>query len=106
MQTSASHFMEAPHSRLGKWSAGLMILFVAMYLVNAVVLMPTSGEAMWHRTIMPVYGVSMILCGITAGVTGTIAVIRQNERSWVVWLAILPGLFMLFLLIGEFIIPH
>jgi hypothetical protein len=32
--------------------------------------------------------------------------IRQHERSWLVWLTILPGLFVLFLVLGEFLVPH
>jgi len=35
-----------------------------------------------------------------------IAVIRRHERSWLVWLTMLPGLFVLFLVLGEFLVPH
>jgi hypothetical protein len=48
----------------------------------------------------------MLLCGLAAGILGLIAVIRKNERSWLVWLTLLPGLLVLFLLLGEFLFPH
>ena len=37
---------------------------------------------------------------------GLIAVIRQNERSWLVWLTLLPGVLVLFLLLGEILFRH
>jgi hypothetical protein len=53
------------------------------------------------------YGIFMILCGLSAGILGLVAVIRSRERSWLVWLSILPLLFVLFLLLGEFLgSPH
>ena len=41
------------------------------------------------------------------GVTGLLAVTlrSQRERSWLVWLMLLPGALILFLLLGEFLIP-
>ena len=37
---------------------------------------------------------------------GSIAVIRQNEHSWLVWLTLLPGVLVLFLLLGEILFPY
>jgi hypothetical protein len=37
---------------------------------------------------------------------GLVALIRNRERSWFVWLAVLPGAFVLFLLLGELLVPH
>jgi len=48
----------------------------------------------------------MLLTGLAAGITGLIAIIRHHERSWLVGLAILPGLWVLFMLLGEFLVPH
>jgi hypothetical protein len=41
-----------------------------------------------------------------AGIVGLIAVIRRHERSWLVWLAMLPGLMVVALVLGEFLVPH
>jgi hypothetical protein len=48
----------------------------------------------------------MLLCGIAAGVVGLIAVIRKNERSWLVWLTILLGAFALLVTLVELLVPH
>jgi hypothetical protein len=56
--------------------------------------------------LLPFYGILMLLCGLVAGIVGGPAVIRQHERSWLVWLTLLPGLLVLLLLLGEFLYPH
>jgi hypothetical protein len=80
--------------------------FVALFLINSFVFMQTSSDVPWRHVILPFYGIFMLLCGLGAGVMGLIAVVRQHERSWLVWLMLLPGLFVLFLLVGELLLPH
>jgi hypothetical protein len=46
------------------------------------------------------------LCGLAGGIVALIAIIRQHERSWVLWLALLPMLNVFIFLLGEFLIPH
>ena len=70
------------------------------------VFMRLSGDAPWQHTLLPFYGVFMMLCGLASGVVGLIAILRNHERSWLVWLTILPGVFVLFFLLGEFLVPH
>lgn len=55
---------------------------------------------------LPFYGIGMLACGLAAGVVGFIAVIRRHERSWLVWLTMLPGAFVIFFVLGEFLVPH
>lgn len=86
------------------WLAGV---FVGMFLVNSFVFMPTSGsDAAWRQAVLPFYGIAMLACGLAAGVVGAIAVARSHERSWLVWLTMLPGLMVVVLLLGEFLVPH
>ena len=99
-------FFAAPSTKLGRWSVGLAGVFVVMFLINSFVFMPSSSDAPWRHVILPFYGIAMLLCGLAAGITGLLAVVRQHERSWLVWLAMLPMLLVLFLLIGEFAVPH
>jgi len=106
MKTVSSHFLGMPGTKLGWWSFGLGVAFVVMFLINSFVFMPTSSDAPWRQVILPFYGIFMLLCGLAAGVVGLIAVIRQHERSWLVWLTLLPGLFVLFFVLGEFLVPH
>lgn len=106
MQTSSSRFNEMPHTKLGWWAVWLGVAFVVLFLINSFVFMPSSSDAPWRQVILPFYGIFMLLCGLASGVVGLIAVIRQQERSWAVLLTLLPGLWVLFMLVGEFLFPH
>ena len=111
MKTSArsSSFFRRPGTRQGWWAVGLAAVFLVMSIINSAVFMPVSQNPAnegWMHTYLPFYGIFMMLCGLAAGVIGLIAVIRSHERSWMVWLTILPGAFTLFLLLGEFLVPH
>lgn len=96
----------APSTRLGWWSAALMITFHILMAINTAVFMRLPEVVAWWGALLPFYGILMLLCGLAAGITGLIAIIRRRERSWLVWLAVLPGLFVIFLLLGEFLVPH
>ena len=99
-------FLARPATRLGRWAAWLAGAFLAMFVANAAVFMPMHADVVWARPVFIAYGLTMLLCGLAAGVTGLIAVTRGRERSWLAWLALLPGLFVLLLLLGEFLVPH
>jgi nicotinamide riboside transporter PnuC len=98
--------LRRPRTRLGWWSIALAVTFVVLYIINSTVFMPSTADAPWRQVILPFYGIAMLSCGLAAGIVGLIAVIRRHERSWLVWLAILPGLFALFFVLGEFLVPH
>jgi hypothetical protein len=106
----SSILWKRPSTRLGWWAVGLAGAFVVMFIINSAVFMPLfshSGPYDWFsQTVLPFYGIFMILCGLSAGIVGLIAVLRQHERSWMVWLTILPCAFVLFLLLGELLVPH
>ena len=95
-----------PSTRLGWWAVGLGAAFVALIIINATLFVPSTVAAPWRQAVLPFYSIAMLSCGLAAGIVGLIAVIRWRERSWLVWLTILPGLFVLFLLLGEFLVPH
>jgi hypothetical protein len=87
-----------PVTRLGWWAVGLMAAYVVMYiLVIAVMALRLS--------LPPIFGSIYLLCGLAAGVVGLIAIVKQHERAWLVWVTLLPGIFTLFLLLGEFLVP-
>jgi hypothetical protein len=106
-----SSFHSKPASRLGRWAAGLMGAFLILFLINTFIFMPlfsrsTTEIPLLNEVLLPIFGITMVLCGLASGVTGLLAIFRNREHSWMVWLAILPGLFMLVLLLGEFLVPH
>ncbi len=107
MKTIAPHrFSEVPFTKLGWWSFGLLATFVILFLINSAIFMAPTFNPSWGPTLLPFYGIFMLLCGLSSGITGVIAIVRQHERSWLVWLTLLPGLLVLFLLLGEFLFPH
>lgn len=93
-----THFADRPQSRLGWWAVGLMAAYVVMYVMTMVVIA-------LRFSLPPIFGILMLLCGFSAGTAGLIAIIRQHERSWMVWLTLFPLLLVIFLLIGEFLVP-
>jgi len=99
-------FFGWPSTRPGWWSVGLAATFVVLLIINFLVFMPATEEAPWRQAVLPFYGIFMISCGFAAGVVGLIAVVRRRERSWLVWLTIPPGLFILVFVLGEFLVPH
>jgi len=101
MKTISSHFLEKPHTRLGWWSVGLEVVFVVMFSINIAVMVLLTDATFWRGSILPFYAITMLLCGLAGGVVGLITVIRQHERSSLIWLAILTELFVLLLVLNE-----
>jgi len=106
---SSSSLWQRPTKRLGWCAVSLAAAFVVMFIINSTVFMPAfqdAPNAWWGPALLPFYGIFMMLCGLAGGVVGLIAVIRKHERSWLVWLTILPGAFVLMFILGEFLVPH
>ena len=95
-----------PSTRIGWWSVALAATFAVLFIINIMVFMPFTVEVLWRQVVMPSYVIAMLSCGLVAGIISLIAVIRRHERSWLVWLTMLPGLFVLFFVLGEFLVPH
>jgi peptidoglycan/LPS O-acetylase OafA/YrhL len=100
-----------PATRLGRWSMWLAVAFIVMFAINSVfvgALGTSTNETLdaFSRTVMPFYGIGMLILGASAGAVGLISIIKDHERSWVAWATLLPLAFVLFLLIGEFATPH
>jgi hypothetical protein len=99
-------FRKPPRTAPGRWSVRAAVLFLFLFAVNSAVLMQLQVRSAWLLAVLPFYGIAMLLCGLTAGILAGIAILRRGERSWVLWLVLLPGLWVLFMLLGEFLVPH
>src|SRR5512138_242043 len=106
MKNESKPFIKMPHTLLGRWAVWLGAAFVVMFLINAFVFMPSSSDAPWRHVILPFYGILMLLCGLGSGAAGFYAVFRQHERAFLVLITLLPGMWVIFMLIGEFLFPH
>jgi hypothetical protein len=80
-----------PQTKEGQWAAGLFIAFVVMLGLNlAGVFMP---------------GFVMVLTGLASGAFGFIATVLKHEKSALVWLTLLPALFVIGFGIGAVLGP-
>ena len=103
---SKSPFLQRPSTRAGWWALGLAIAYEVLNLINSIVFMRLPESVPWRQTVLPFYGIFMMLCGLAAGIVGLIAILRNHERSWLVWLSVLVGAFALLFVLGEFLMPH
>jgi len=93
-------FLSTPSTKLGRWSVALLATFAAFFIINSTVFTPSIVEVpRWQAF-------AALSCGLAAGIVGLIAVTRRHERSWLVWLAMLPGLMIVVFALGEFLAPH
>ena len=99
MKTDTVQSKWRPSTRLGWWAVWLMAAFVVMY-IGVIVVMALQ------ISLPPVFGILMMLCAISSGVVGIVALVKQHERSRLVWWTILPLAWVLFTLLGEFLVPH
>ena len=90
-----------PKSPLGKWSVGLGIPTLLLFTYP---LLARIGRV--ASFIAAYFNMVLIISGITALIIGLIATIKNKERSILVFLAILLGLFDLIFVLGEFLFPH
>jgi hypothetical protein len=106
MGKEKSPFWRLPGSRLSWWAVGLGLGYLVFNIVNMTIIALRSALPETNRVVMINFGFVMLLLGLAAGVTALIAILQKHERSWAVWLALLPGVFTLFLIVGEFAFPH
>jgi hypothetical protein len=74
---------------------------VILFIINATVFLPSPRVVAWREASV---GVLLLSCGLGGGVLALIAVVLWRERSGLVWLAMVPGLFVVFML-AEFLVP-
>jgi multisubunit Na+/H+ antiporter MnhB subunit len=86
-----SPLWKRPATRLGWWAVGLAAASIVLSFA-------------W--SILPGGALVAFTCGLAGGVLALIAMIRQRERSWLVFLSLLPMLFVLSFILGEFLNPH
>lgn len=86
-------FLELPQTRLGWWAVGLAGLFTVLFIAVA------SGFIYFS-------GMLTMIIGVVAGILTAAAIVWRRERSWLLWLMLLPGLFAVLFAAGEILFPH
>lgn len=83
-----------------------MTIFEALFIINLTVFAPyMDSTTPFRQVFLPIYWALLLWCGLTSGSIGLVSMVRQHERSWLVWLTLLTGMFslraMLLVLFGE-----
>ena len=100
---------------LGKWSIGLIlampILFaMGMSFTNSLYKSVPAGNTILADIISrPALAIAMLAgfaAGISAFITGLMAIFKQKERAILVYLSSLVGAALILYIIGEFLYPH
>ena len=104
-----------PKIKLGWWSLGLaaamlVLFFIGMSFTHLLYKsVPAGGTILKDIAVRPALALTMLagmVSGISAFVTGLIAIIRQKERAILVYVATLIGALLIIFLLGELIFPH
>lgn len=104
-----------PKTTLGRWSLGLIaampvLFFIGMSITNFLYESVPAGNTILEDIAgRPALALAMLVgmvSGILAFITGLTAIIRQKERSLLVYAATTIGALLILFLIGEFIFPH
>ena len=97
-----------PKTTLGKWSVVLIIAFIVLMVAFQLLVASgqRGGKTFFSNLILAIPMIVAGISGISAFVTGIIGIIKSRERSVIVYLAVLIGLFVLLFWAGEVMFPH
>lgn len=88
-----------PKSRLGKWSAGLNIFFLSVSIFFYI--FAELFNVITSDMLITIFGAAAVIASIIAFFIGVTAVIKNKERSFLVFLAIIVGLVVLAFIFGN-----
>jgi hypothetical protein len=104
-----------PKTTWGKWSVGLIVampilFFIGSSFANSLYKSIPSGETILKDiAARPALALTMLvgmIAGISAFITGLLAIIRQKENALLVYVSIVIGALLIFFLTGEIVFPH
>ena len=98
-----------PSTKLGKWSLGLIIIFIIlMIIVNIIVSVQglRSGKTFLANPRVSIPVLLAYLSAISSFFTGLISIIWKKERAIPVFIAALIGLLVLWFVVSEILMPY
>lgn len=97
-----SRFFAFPRTKLGWWAAGLalgsLLLQALTHLIALLVTSLSQGGTGLNL------GMLTVVLSLAGGILGVLAVVRNKERSILVWYAILAGFFALLLIFADLVL--
>ncbi|MFC1908759.1 hypothetical protein ACFLXD_02675 [Chloroflexota bacterium] len=98
-RTAKVYFL--PKTALGKWSIGLIVGFIVFFLL-ALLIDEVFRKYAIANTLALLGGIS----GTSAFFTGIIGIIKNKDRSVIVFIATIIGFFILPIFVAEVFFPH
>jgi hypothetical protein len=104
--------IKMPNSKVGKWSVGLGIAFVALMALSLLVAVAIGGDVavVAASPLLSILNVTLNLAlnlaGLLSFLVGIFTIIKYKEWSVCKYLAVLYGLALLMFVLGEFLFPH
>jgi hypothetical protein len=104
-----------PKTTLGKWSVGFVIampilLIIGTSFTNSLYKsVPAGNTILADLAARPALALSMLAgmaAGISAFITGLLAIIRKKENALLVYVSTVIGALLILFLAGEIIFPH
>lgn len=104
-----------PKSRYGKWSLILIIampvlFFIGTSFTNSLYKSVPAGNTILEDLLnRPALSLTMLMgmaSGISAFITGLLAIIKYKERALLVYISTLIGALLILLLFGEILFQH
>jgi hypothetical protein len=104
-----------PKTILGKWSLGLIIAMPLSFVIGTSFTnsmyqsVPAGNTILADIASRPALALTMLAgfaSGISAFITGLVAITKQKERALLVYLSTLIGVLLILFLIAEISFPH
>ena len=104
-----------PNTTTGKWSVGLIIAMPVLFLIGTTMTSTLYGAIPSGDTILadiatrPALALTMLagmVAGVSALITGLLAILREKDHALLVYVATLFGALETLFLIGELLFPH
>ena len=97
-----------PKTTMGEWSTGLIIAFFLFFAVFLILVASgqRGGGTFFSNLALTIPMLLAGVSGVSALVTGIIGIVKSRERSVLVFLVTVIGLFVLIFSLGEILFPH
>ena len=97
-----------PKTFLGKLSVILIMAFLFLFIIFQLLVFAgqRGGETFFDNLLLTIPIFLAGIFAIAAFVTGLISIIKNKERAVLVYIITLIGLFILWFVVGEIVVPH